>query len=123
MNLYLIDRKRRRVVGLEGFEPPTQGLGNLVPLLSGFENFILYYIRQRVTNPMILGRVLVLTRFEQITTTVLLQSRVFKVRWKLRVKISGVRPAKEWVILASRSKRTLNEINKEESFHGCLCVS
>jgi hypothetical protein len=72
---------------------------------------------------MILGRVLVLTRFEQITTTVLLQSRVFKVRWKLRVKISGVRPAKEWVILASRSKRTLNEINKEESFHGCLCVS
>jgi hypothetical protein len=123
MNLYLIDRKRRRVVGLEGFEPPTHGLGNLVPLLSGFENFILYYIRQRVTNPMILGRVLVLTRFEQITTTVLLQSRVFKVRWKLRVKISGVRPAKEWVILASRSKRTLNEINKEESFHGCLCVS
>jgi hypothetical protein len=61
------------VEGLGGFEPPTYGLGNLVPLLNGYENFLLYYIRQQVTNLMILGRVLVLTRFEQRTTTVLLQ--------------------------------------------------
>jgi hypothetical protein len=74
LNLYLIDHKRKRVVGLEGFEPPTHRLGNLVPLLSSFENFILYYIRQPVTNLMILGRVLVLTRFERITATDLLQA-------------------------------------------------
>ena len=59
------------MVGLQGFELPTHGLGNLVPLLSSFENFLLYYIRQQVTNAMILGRALVLTGFEQKTTTVL----------------------------------------------------
>ncbi len=61
------------MVGLEGFELPAHGLGNLVALLTGFGDFRLYYVRQRVTNSMILGRVLDLTRFEQITTTVLLQ--------------------------------------------------
>ena len=61
------------MVGLEGFEPPTHGLGNLVALLKGFEKIRLYYIRQRVTNSTILGRVLVLIRFERISTTVLLQ--------------------------------------------------
>jgi hypothetical protein len=38
------------MVGLEGFEPPTHGLGNPVALLNGFENFLLYYIRQQVTR-------------------------------------------------------------------------
>jgi len=27
VNLYLFDHKRKSVVGLEGFEPPTHGLG------------------------------------------------------------------------------------------------
>ena len=49
------------MVGLEGFEPPTHGLGNLVTVLTGFENSLPYYIRQQVTNSVILGRVLVLT--------------------------------------------------------------
>jgi len=49
------------MVGLEGFEPPTHGLGNLVALLTGFGNSKLYYIRQQVTNATILGIVLVLT--------------------------------------------------------------
>jgi hypothetical protein len=39
-----------KVVGLEGFEPPTHGLGNLVPVLSGPENCGLYYTRQPVTS-------------------------------------------------------------------------
>jgi hypothetical protein len=80
------------VVGLEGFGPPTHGLGNPVALLNGFENFVPYYIRQQVTNPMILGLVLNLTRFERITTTVLRQPPVSKESWKLGVNISGVRP-------------------------------
>jgi hypothetical protein len=61
------------MVGLEGFEPPTHGLGNLGPLLIGLENFQLYYIPQQVTNFAIPGYVLDLTRFEQRPTTVLLQ--------------------------------------------------
>ena len=62
------------MVGLEGFEPPTHGLGKLFPLLNGLENFLLYYIPQQVTNSSIPGCVLDLIRFEQIPTTVLLQS-------------------------------------------------
>jgi len=46
---------------------------SLIAFLTGSENSRLYYIRQPVTNSVILGRVLVLTRFEQRTTTVLLQ--------------------------------------------------
>ncbi len=61
------------MVGLGRFELPTHGLGNLETVLNGFENSLLYYIRQQVTNSMILGSVLDLTRFEQRTTTVLLQ--------------------------------------------------
>jgi hypothetical protein len=61
------------MVGLEGFEPVTYGLGNLVTLLNGFENSLLYYIHQQLTNSMILGRVPVLIGFERITTTFLLQ--------------------------------------------------
>jgi hypothetical protein len=61
------------MVGLGRFELPTYGLGNLFPMLTGYESFILYYILQSVTNSMISGCVLVLTRFEQRTTTVLLQ--------------------------------------------------
>jgi hypothetical protein len=30
VNLYLLDHKRKKVVGLEGFEPPTHGLGNRI---------------------------------------------------------------------------------------------
>jgi hypothetical protein len=62
------------MVGLEGFEPPTHGLGKLFPLLNGLENSLLYYIPQQVTNPSTPASVLVLTRFEHRPTTVLLQS-------------------------------------------------
>jgi hypothetical protein len=61
-------------VDLEGFEPPTHGLGKLFPLLNGLENFLLSYIPQQVTNSPILASVLVLTQFEQKPTTILLQS-------------------------------------------------
>jgi hypothetical protein len=56
------------------FEPPTHGLGKLVPSSNGSEDLLRYYIRQRVTNSTILGRVLVLNRFEPTTTTVLYNS-------------------------------------------------
>ena len=36
---YLIEIKRRKVVGLGRFELPTHGLGNLETLLTGYENF------------------------------------------------------------------------------------
>jgi len=42
-----------KLVGLGRFELPTHGLGNLVPMLMGFELFRLYYIRQQVTSPTI----------------------------------------------------------------------
>jgi hypothetical protein len=42
------------MVGLGRFELPTYGLGNLVPVLNGFENFVRYYLRQQVTNSSIL---------------------------------------------------------------------
>jgi hypothetical protein len=71
--LYDNEITSKRMVGLEGFEPPTHGLGNLVPLLAGFEKSGLYCFRQRVTNSMIPGRVLDLTRFEQRPTTDSLQ--------------------------------------------------
>ena len=56
------------------FELPTHGLGKLVPSSNGSEDLLRYYIRQRVTNSTILGRVLVLNRFEPTTTTVLYNS-------------------------------------------------
>jgi hypothetical protein len=46
------DQEISRVMGQE--RQGGHGLGNLVPLLSSFEILILYYIRQRVTNLMIL---------------------------------------------------------------------
>jgi hypothetical protein len=36
------------MVGLGRVELPTNGLGNQVALLTGYENFGLYYIRQVV---------------------------------------------------------------------------
>jgi hypothetical protein len=53
-----------------------RGLGNrkLRPVLTGLENFLLYYIPQQVTNSPILVSVLVLIQFEQRPTTVLLQA-------------------------------------------------
>jgi hypothetical protein len=50
-----------------------EGFGRRGPVLTGLENFLIYYIPQRVTNSPSLGRVLFLTRFEQRPTTVLLQ--------------------------------------------------
>jgi len=38
------------MVGPEGFEPPTHGLGNLMAVLTGVEDLPLYYIRQQVTR-------------------------------------------------------------------------
>ena len=64
------------MAGLEGFEPPTHGLGKLFPLLNGLENFLLYYIPQQLTNSPILACVLDLTRFEHSPGTVLLHSFV-----------------------------------------------
>ena len=61
------------MVGLEGFEPPTHGLGKLGPVLIGLENISLYYISQQLTNFSIPKSVLVLTRFEHRPTSVLLQ--------------------------------------------------
>ena len=65
----------KTMVGLEGLEPPTRGLGKLEPLLTGSECVLFYYFFQRVTGSMTLAPVLVLTRFEQKSTTVLLQRR------------------------------------------------
>lgn len=62
------------MVGVEGFEPRNQGLGKLLPILTGFENFTLYYIPQQLTSSPIPVLVLDLTRFEQRPATVLLQS-------------------------------------------------
>jgi hypothetical protein len=42
--VYLLEPPKERVVGLEGFEPPTHGLGNPVALLSSFEKFLPHYI-------------------------------------------------------------------------------
>jgi hypothetical protein len=40
------------MVGLEGVEPPANGLGKHTALLIGCENFGLYYTRQEVPTTM-----------------------------------------------------------------------